>query len=63
MKLKTLAWSQISIGVLIVVFFLIRSLATDLSPAEMGRAFGASIELLLIALFAILTGLYNLKQK
>ena len=60
MKLKTLAWFQIVIGVLL--FVKVIAVLTN-GEANIFVQLGATAHLILIALFALLTGIYNLKQK
>ena len=60
MKIKTLAWSQIIIAVLL--FAKVLAVFTNVENG-FGFNLGSTFHLILIALFALLTGLYNLDRK
>tara|TARA_Y100000310_G_scaffold37941_1_gene35569 strand:- start:1430 stop:1612 length:183 start_codon:yes stop_codon:yes gene_type:complete len=59
MKLKTLAWWQIVIGLLLFH----KSFSVITSGESLAYEIGATAYIYLTALFALLTGIYNLKQK
>jgi len=62
MKLKTLAWCQIIIGVILFLKVIIVIFSAN-GASEIGFAFGSTLDIFFIALFAVLTGAYNLDQK
>ena len=59
MKLKTLAWIQIIIGVILLV----DGLWIDFSAGMFFTQWGANFASWGAGLFALITGCYNLKQK
>ncbi len=60
MKLKTLAWLQILIGLLLLSKVI--AVITN-GDASIGFQLGATADTIYMTIFALLTGIYNLKQK
>jgi hypothetical protein len=62
MKLKTLVWIQIIIGILLLLKVITVVFSAE-GASGMGYALGSTLDLLIIAIFALVTGIYNIKQK